>query len=125
MLVKLEERYKEFYTINDLERARAIIKQEREDEMTCAQYAEYAGNEILKGGRDFLRQILKATARTAKNCRVWNAYDSDSEDMDIWIDAIAETSYGFIKFGAYLTDIWQAGAVDFKDKMYVRYYKEV
>ena len=123
MLVRLEERYKDLYTISDLERARSIIRQERDDEMIVAQYAEMAGNEILKNRNESLLNILNATATTAKNCRVWDAYEVGSEDMDIWIQAIAETSRGFIKFGAYLTDIWQIGATALDD-YYVRFYTE-
>ena len=125
MLVRLEEKYKDFYTISDLERARAVIKMMREDEEVVAGYAEYAVNEALKGRDDYLRRILKATAHTARNCRAWNAYDENSQDMDVWIDAIAETSYGFIKVGAYLSDIWQTGTIPYSQYMYVQYYKEV
>lgn len=125
MLVRLEENYKDRYTVSDLERARAIIKQERDDEMLVAQYAEMAANEILKHGDTFLRRVLKATAHTAKNCRVWDAYDIGSCDMDVWIDAIAETSDGFIKFGAFLTSIWQIGGGTDMDDYYVRYFREV
>lgn len=125
MKVKLEDRYKDFYTIRDLERAREVIKYEKDDEYTAKDWAIYAVNEALKGKNDYLREILVASARTAKNCRAFDNYFEKSEDMDVWIDATAETSYGFIKIGAYLTDIWKAGAEDFKHNMYIRYYKEV
>lgn len=124
MLVKLQDNYKDLYTVNDLARARDIIKMMREDESVVAEYAEMAVNEALDGRGDYLRRVLKATASTAKNCRAWNAYDNDSQDMDVWVDAIAETDYGFIKVGAYLSDIWQKGAIPFSQYMWVTYYKE-
>lgn len=125
MKVKLEKRYKEFYTINDLERAKEIIKQEKEDDDETAKgWAEYAINEALKGTWDYCMEILKAEAHTAKNCRVWNAYNDHSGDMDVVIEATAETQRGFIKVVAYLSDIWQTGANDYRNDMYVRYYKE-
>lgn len=124
MLVRLQENYKDIYTVSDLERARAVIKMMREDESVVAEYAEMAVNEALDCTGDYLRRILKATASTARNCRVWNAYDNESADMDVWVDAIAETSYGFIKVGAYLSDIWQKGAIPFSQHMWVVYYKE-
>ena len=40
MLVKLQDSYKDLYTLNDLERARAIIRMMREDESVVAEYAE-------------------------------------------------------------------------------------
>ena len=124
MKVKLEKNYKDHYTLSDLERARFIINYEKEDEYTVKDWAEYALREALKGKFDWLREVLKAEARTAKNCRAWNLYSDDSADMDVWIDATAETSYGFIKVGAYLSDIWQTGATEYQDKMYIRYFKE-
>ncbi len=128
MKVSLEKDYKKFYTIEDLERAKMVIASEKEDEETVKGWAEYAAREALKGTRDYLAEVIKAEARTAKNCRVWNAYGASaefsSEDMDVWIDFTAETDYGFIKGGAYLSDIWQTGAVEYKHHMYIRYYTE-
>ena len=125
MRVKLEKNYKDHYTISDLERAKAIIALEKEDEMTIKEWTEYAVREALKGKDDYFVEILKAEARTAKNCRAWNLYNEESQDMDIWLKATAETDKGFIKIGAYLSDIWQTGAIDYTDKMFIQYFKEV
>ena len=125
MLVRLEEKYKDFYTVSDLERAKAIIKYERDDENTARDWAEYAVREALKRSGEFFCEILKATAHTAKNCRIWNKYSEDSQDMDVWIDAIARTSNGFIEVGAYLSDIWETGAVDYQHNMRYVNYREV
>ena len=124
MRVKLEDRYKEFYTVNDLESARALIRAAKEDEASAAEWAEYAVREALHDMRDSMREVIKASAHTAKNSRVYNAYGDDSGYMDIWINAIAETDFGFIKVGAYLSDLWQAGNTHFKEHMYIRYYTE-
>ena len=124
MLVRLQENYKDIYTVSDLERARAVIKMMREDESVVAEYAEMAVSEALNGRLDSLRRVLKATAHTAKNCRVWDAYELGSEDMDVWVNAIAETVFGFIRIGAYLSDIWQKGATPFSQHMYIKYYTE-
>lgn len=125
MKVLLEENYKDMYTISDLERAKEIIKEMKEDEETAKGYAEIAIGEALKESDDYLKDVLVATARTAKNCRAFNNYSNHSYDMDVWVEAVAETWDGFIKVGAYLTDIWQAGSFDYKEHMYIRYFKEV
>lgn len=122
MKVKLERGYKEIYTIADVNRAKAIIKFEKDDEMPINDWAEYAVNEALKGTNDCFVSVLKAEAHTAKNSRAWDLYGEDTHDMDVWIKAIAETREGFIKIGAYLSDIWQSGAIEYKDKMYIGYY---
>lgn len=124
MKVTLEKRYKDYYTISDLERAKAIIKQEREDDGETAKgWAEYAVREALKGTDDYLDRVIEADARTAKNCRAWNAYGDDSMDMDVYISATAKTSRGFIEVSAYLSDIWETGVKDYRQYMYVNYYK--
>jgi len=125
MRVKLEKNYKDHYTIGDLERAKAIIAFEKEDEMTIKGWTEYAVGEALKGTDDYFVETLKAEARTAKNYRAWNLYNEESQDMDVWLEATAETRKGFIKIGAYLSDIWQTGAIDYADKMFIQYFKEV
>lgn len=121
MKVTLEKDYKRFYTIENLEQAKAVIAYEKDDEETAAGWAEYAVNEALKGTGDFLREIIKVTARTAGNCRTWNSY-GETGKMDVWIDCIAKTADGFIEVGAYLTDIWQTGAVPYKHHEYIVYY---
>lgn len=124
MKVKLEQGYKNHYTISDLERAKAVIKAEREDTETAAGWAEIAIREALKDRGDWLNKVLEASACTAKNCRAWDAYDTGTQDMDIWIAATAETDRGFIKIGAYLTDIWNTGSEDYRNHMYISYYTE-
>lgn len=124
MKVVLEDRYKEFYTVLDLERAKEVIRQEKEDLETAKGWAEYAVHEALKGSDDYLLEVLKASAHTARNLRVWDAYSVGSADMDVWIDALAETRWGFVRVGAYLSDIWQTGAISYKEHMYIKRYKE-
>lgn len=122
MKVKLEERYREFYTLEDLTAAKKVIAYEREDEETAPGWAEYAAREAIYDNRGFVRRIIEASARTAKNCRVWDAFGEGTRNIDIWVEALAETSDGFIKLGAYLTDIWQTGAERYTDKMYIERY---
>lgn len=124
MRVKLEKNYKDHYTIADLERAKEVIAYEKEDEMTIKGWVEYAVREALKDTYDYTTEILKAEAHTAKNYRAWNNYTDTSEDMDVWVSGVAETARGFIKIGAYLSDIWQTGANDYADKMFIQYFNE-
>lgn len=124
MKVTLEKNYKDWYTVSDLERAKEVIRMEKDDEETAAGWAQYAVNEAMKDMSDSFEEILKATARTAKNNRAWNAYGENTWNMDVWIEAIAQTTWGFLKVGAYLSDIWESGATDYRDKMYVKYYTE-
>ena len=124
MKATLQKNYRQLYTLEDLDRAKMVIEHEKEDEETAKGWAAYAVREALKGKDDYLTEVIKATAETAKNFRAWNEYGEGTEDMDIWIEATAETGHGFIKVGAYLSDIWQSGAVAYKHQMFIKYYKE-
>ncbi len=122
MKVTLEKNYKDYYTLTDLERAKAIIRYEKDDNETAKGWAEYAVREALKGTDDGLERVLEASAETARNCNAWNLY-GDTADMDVWVRAIAKTQHGFIEIGAYLSDIWQTGEnFYYKDRMYIEYF---
>lgn len=123
MRVKIARDYRSTYTLEQLDQAKAVIAWEKEnDDETAAGWATYAANLALKDTGDYFREIIKAEAATALNCRAWNAYGDDTGYMDVWIEALAETSDGFIKVGAYLSDIWQTGAVDYREHMYIQRY---
>ena len=128
MKVTLEKDYRRYYTLEDLDRAKAVIKAEKEDDAyTAKDWAEFAAREALRNEDEYLREVIRAEAHTAKNCRVWGAYTDDSADMDVYISFLAETSEGFIEGGAYLTDIWQSEAeTRYKNYMYIRkaYWKD-
>lgn len=120
MKVKLEKDYRKLYTLEKLDMAKAVIAAEKEDEMSAKDWAEYAVREALRNEDGSLVEILKAEATTAMNCRAWNKY-GETEDMDVWISFVAETTKGFIKGGAYLTDIWESGGTEYKQHMYIRW----
>ena len=130
MKVTLEKNYRKYYTLEDLDRAKRVIAAEKEDESTVKEWAEMAIREALKNDDgiydDYIVEIFKAEAHTAKNHRVWNAYgycdpeEANTQDMDVWIEFAAELEQGFIKGGAYLSDIWQTGGTDYREHMYIR-----
>lgn len=130
MKVTLEKDYRKYYTLDDLDRARKVIAAEKEDESTVKEWAEMAIREALKNDDgiydDYIVEIFKAEAHTAKNHRVWNAYgycdpeEANTQDMDVWIEFAAEIGHGYIKGGAYLSDIWQTGGTDYGQHMYIK-----
>ena len=130
MKVTLEKNYRKYYTLEDLDHAKRVIAAEKEDESTVKEWAEIAIREALKNddgiAEDYIAEIFKAEAHTAKNHRVWNAYgycdpeEANTQDMDVWIEFAAELGNGYIKGGAYLSDIWQTGGTDYREHMYIR-----
>ena len=122
MKVKLEDGYRGKYTLDDLDMAKAVITAEKDDEMSAKDWAEYAVKEALRNKDGYLVEVLKAEARTARNCRIeWNRYGDGTGTMDVWISFVAETTEGFIKGGAYLSDIWDTGSTEYKQHMYIRW----
>ena len=126
MKVTLEKNYRRLYTLDDLDRAKAVIAAEKDDDSKPSDWLAYAVREALKGATgdryDSLDEVINAEAHTAKNCRSWNAYGDDTEDMDIWIEGLAKTYDGYIVVGAYLSDIWGSGDADYQDHIYAQYY---
>lgn len=126
MKVTLEKDYRKYYTLEDLDRARKVIAAEKETDCTPKEYAEMAIREALKNddgiADDWIVEIFKAEAHTAKNHRAWNLWGDSLEtgNIDVWIEFAAELKQGFIKGGAYLSDIWQTGAREYKHHMYIR-----
>lgn len=130
MKVTLEKNYRKYYTLEDLDHAKRVIAAEKEDESTVKEWAEMAIREAIKNDdgvyEDYIVEIFKAEAHTAKNHRVWNAYgycdpeEANTQDMDVYIEFAAETEKGYIKGGAYLTDIWQTGGTRYKQHMFIR-----
>lgn len=131
MKVRLPKDYKRLFTLEQLEQAKLVISAEKDDDDETAKgWAEYAIREALKDESDYLVEVLKADATVAGNCRIWNQYGFPADDrasgyMDVWIEATAETTEGFIKIGAYLSDIWQSGAVDYRNHMYIKRYGKI
>ena len=132
MKVTLEKDYRRLYTLEDLDRAKEVIACEKEDESTIASWAVYAVNEVLRTLNENEHKgfayadesdIFRATARTAKNCRAWNAY-GETHDMDVWIEAYAYTYNCFIEIGAYLSDIFQTGAEPYAQHTYYRIFEQ-
>lgn len=124
MKVTLEKDYKRYYTLEDMESAKAVIQYEKEDLETAAGWLEYAAIEAIKAIDDTFREVVTAKAHTARNCRAWNAYGDNTYDIDVWIEGLVRTSQGYMELGAYLSDIWQTGGTYYRDHEYIRYFKE-
>lgn len=123
MKVRLEKDYRSIYTLEELDMAKAVIANEKEyDAESPKEWAEYAAKEALKGEDEYLIEVLSAEATTAKNRRIeWNRFCEGSGKMDVYIRFIAETTKGFIRGGAYLSDIWDTGGTEYKQHMYIRW----
>ena len=127
MKIQITKDSKQVLRLNQAPIARRIVETYKDDGATVKEYAGMAINVALDGKCDYLVEVYKATAEISRNCRAWNELDDSSEDLDIWVEAVAQTAKGFVTVGAYLTDIWQTGGVpaaELADRMFIRYFRE-
>lgn len=128
MKVTLLKEDKRYITLAEAPIVREIINDMKEDECTAADYAEYA-IQAAYNHEAYGIEVLKASAKIAKNARAWNIYGDHSEKLDIWIDATAYVNGNeFIIIGAYLSDIFQLttdNALELASHMFIRKFKEV
>lgn len=128
MKVRITKETKKWMTLEQAPIAHQIIKNEKDDETTAAEYAEMAIRAVYFGSAWGV-EVLKADASIAGNCRICDQYSDESGTLDIWIDTtVCVNDNEFIIIGAYLSDIWQiTGSFDQEivSHMYIRRFKEV
>ena len=108
MKVTLDKDYKEYYTLRDIERAKEVIRNCKEDTQTAADYAKTAARLLFKykGLSHGYLDVLRAEAHTGFNSRCWNQYGDDTGKLDVIVHGIVQGLDAYVEFWANLTDIW-------------------
>ena len=128
MKVNLTAEMKKFITVAEMPAVKKVMQYEKEnDEWTVQEWTKMAARLVFD---DNGAKVIEATARIAKNQRVWDAFDEETRDIDVWIEFTAFSEYrsSFIIAGVYLTDLWQLtkdNADEIKSHMYIRRFEEV
>ena len=128
MKVNLTAEMKKFIPVAEMPAVKKVMQYEKEnDEWTVQEWAKMAARLVFD---DNGAKVIEATARIAKNQRVWDAFDEETRDIDVWIEFTAFSEYrsSFIIAGVYLTDLWQLtkdNADEIKSLMYIRRFEEV
>ena len=128
MKVNLTAEMKKFITVAEMPAVKKVMQYEKEnDDWTVQEWAKMAARLVFD---DNGAKVIEATARIAKNQRVWDAFDEETRDIDVWIEFTAFSEYrsSFIIAGVYLTDLWQLtkdNADEIKSHMYIRRFEEV
>lgn len=125
MTVKITKEAKKWLTVAQMPIVHEIIANMKEDETTAAEAAKQAAS-IIFGYSEGVK-VFEATAEIAGNQRINNYYTTDSGTLDIWINfSVFDEYQGFVTGGAYLSDVWQQGAIDeeeLKSRMFLKVYK--
>lgn len=127
MKVQFTADMKRIVTVAEMPAVKKVMRCANEDECTATDLARVAARLVFD---DNAAMIIEAKARIAKNQRVWDAFDEETRDIDVWIEFTAFSEYrsSFIIAGVYLTDLWQLttdNADEIKSHMYIRRFKEV
>ena len=128
MKVNLTAEMKKFITVAEMPAVKKVMQYEKENDVwTVQEWAKMAARLVFD---DNGAKVIEATARIAKNQRVWDAFDEETRDIDVWIEFTAFSEYrsSFIIAGVYLTDLWQLtkdNADEIKSHMYIRRFEEV
>lgn len=127
--LKIDEDSKKVLTLSDMPAVKRTVKYYKENEDALSWSLD-----TLKNMFD-ASEIIKSAASISKNCRVYNYFDDDSRNIDIWINATFYSNYSrgvkggaFYKVGAYLTDIEKSTGdnwEELKGHMYIRRFLEV
>ncbi len=125
MKVKFTEESKKIFTVAELPIAKQVIKEI--NEMSDDGFS--SDLDILKNIFQASR-VIEATATLVKNGRIWQQYNSESRDFDVWFTALLHDSYNSIYYevGAYLSDIWQStgdNREELKSHMFIREHRLV
>ena len=122
MKVNFTDDSKRVITIADVPTAKEIINSLKEEDIK--ELARTASN--IAGGCDTY-EILKAEAEIAKNSRIYNYYNDNSNTLDVWLEIYAYSEYkGFYNIGVYLSDLWSLdgeNSKEIKRHMFLRVYK--
>ena len=126
MEVKLSNDYKKVLSIEQVQIARKLIKEMREDAMSTEEYAKMAIRNLLNKGESLI-ELIKCEATVAFNQRQYDRYFEGSGNADVWIGALAKIihqgRWGFIEIGIYLSDAWDEEKNE--EYVFVKRYKEI
>ena len=126
MKVQMTAESKRIVTVSEMPVVRRIIESLKED-TNINEVVEMAVNAVASSRNkpgEYCGKVLEAKASIAKNCRVWNFHENDSEQLDVWIEAMVvlggstiTSAGGFMMIGFYLSDAWQVGSDEMNEEL--------
>lgn len=134
MKVNITKESRKWMTVEELDYAKKIVKDMKDDGFTPMEYAKMAADSVLWHKRfgehsDSVRRVLEASAEICRDYKIpVEQFGEGCGYLGVWIDATVETWSGFMKIGCLLSDIWALGtdeaARDLIDHSWIRYYAE-
>lgn len=117
MKIRIEDNFKKYITLADMDAVRKIRQYLKDDEY-LEEYARSVASAVTLG---YVQEVYKVTASICKNCRIHDYYDEGTGDFDVWIEAAVLTDRGFVLVGANLSDIWSLSGRELEDVNIVKH----
>lgn len=134
MKVAITKESRKWMTVEELDYAKKIVRDMKDDDGTAGWYADLAADAILNSGKyrdkgDSVKRIIEADAEICRdNAIPYEQFGEGCGRLGVWLNFTAETYDGFLKVGCLLSDIWMLGDADARDTMvghsYIRYFTE-
>lgn len=130
MKVIIEKECREYFTVAEMDAAKQIVKEMKDDSFGIKNYAEMALI-CAFNNNTYGMQIYEASAKVARNKDVYDRFFDGSKSLDVWIEATAKLNIdSFVEIGFYLSDAWEiTGRIgenaDFRNKCYIQEYKRI
>lgn len=109
MKTNFDSMYKKVLTVEEYEQGKELQKIMKEDNTPINDYGKMVCIEVMKEiENDWLDRVLetKATIQVNPKLSQYN-YHGETGFMDILIETIGKTGFGFIEASMWLSDIWQ------------------
>lgn len=127
--IRITENSKRIISLAEAETVNRMLEQLRNEETETAifEYLDIVMGCVCDRGGNW--NFYDIQAEICKNSRIYNFYNDNSENFDVWIEFKAFDTYnGFYIVGINLTDIYSITSENhstIRDYMYIRHYVEV
>lgn len=127
MKVTLPKDYRSLFTLEEMDIARKLIREMKDDGLPAYEYADiavsYILNNFLPSTGGYFDELLKSSFEITRNGYGWERYGVGYRNMDIWFEGVAKTSRGYLEFGIYMTDVWSIGGdYDCNSRVWAKLY---
>lgn len=128
--ISMPQDWKRLFNVAELESIKKIQKYLTSDGSETKKLdLSWEVREVMEVACGHNLEVLKASAEWSHNCRIYDYFDVDTGNIDVWIKVVCYgVCDGFYSLGAYLSDMWQVGdanKAEIRQHMYIKHYMEV
>lgn len=126
--ISMPQDWKRLFNVAELESIKKIQKSLVEGSDKGKLDLTWEVREVMEVATGHDLEVLQASAEWSHNCRIYDYYDVDTGNIDVWMEVVCYgVCDGFYRLGAYLSDMWTVGEYnkeEIKGHMYIKHYVE-